>query len=102
MTQNPDIARERAALRKKGSVAVGFALETRDLIDNARAKLDNKGFDLLVANDACEEGAGFDTFTNRVTILARAGEPQELPLMSKDEVAEEILDRVGHLLRERS
>jgi phosphopantothenoylcysteine decarboxylase/phosphopantothenate--cysteine ligase len=79
-------------------VTVGFALETTDVLANARKKLDKKGFDFLVANDVTEEGAGFDVDTNRVTILTRGAEPEALPLMSKDAVAEEILDRAGRLL----
>jgi phosphopantothenoylcysteine decarboxylase/phosphopantothenate--cysteine ligase len=98
MTANPDIAAETVALRKLGGIAVGFALETADLLANARRKIEAKSFDLLVANDATEEGAGFDTDTNRVTILARDGSQESLPLMSKNDVAEEILDRVDPLL----
>jgi phosphopantothenoylcysteine decarboxylase/phosphopantothenate--cysteine ligase len=98
MTANPDIAAETVALRKLGGIAVGFALETADLLANARRKIEAKRFDLLVANDATEEGAGFDSDTNRVTILARDGSQESLPLMSKNDVAEEILDRVDHLL----
>jgi phosphopantothenoylcysteine decarboxylase/phosphopantothenate--cysteine ligase len=81
-----------------GGIAVGFALETADLLANARRKIEAKSFDLLVANDATEEGAGFDSDTNRVTILARDGGQESLPLMSKNDVAEEILDRVDPLL----
>ncbi len=95
---NPDIARESGGARKPGSVSVGFALETGALLENARRKLEAKGFDLVVANDATEEGAGFDVETNRVTLIARGGEPEELPLLSKHAVAEVILDRVGPLL----
>ena len=95
MTANPDIAGGTATMRKPGSVAVGFALETADLIENAARKLERKAFDLVVANDATEEGAGFEGVTNRVTILSADGEPEALALMSKDEVAEEILDRVA-------
>ena len=95
MTANPDIAGGTATMRKPGSVAVGFALETADLIENAARKLERKAFDLVVANDATEEGAGFEGITNRVTILSADGEPEALALMSKDEVAEEILDRVA-------
>jgi phosphopantothenoylcysteine decarboxylase/phosphopantothenate--cysteine ligase len=80
---------------------VGFALETSDLLANAAAKLEAKGFDLVVANDATEEGAGFEVTTNRVTILARGAAPEALPLLSKDEVAEEILDRAGRILQAR-
>ncbi|MEQ1856412.1 MAG: bifunctional phosphopantothenoylcysteine decarboxylase/phosphopantothenate--cysteine ligase CoaBC [Longimicrobiales bacterium] len=95
---NPDIAESTTDARKPGSVTVGFALETSDLLANAVKKLEAKRFDLVVANDATEEGAGFEVATNRVTVLTRDSEPVALPLLSKDEVAEEILDRVGHLL----
>ena len=95
MTANPDIAGGTATMRKPGSLAVGFALETADLIENAARKLERKAFDLVVANDATEQGAGFEGVTNRVTILSADGEPEALALMSKDEVAEEILDRVA-------
>ncbi|MDZ7780053.1 MAG: bifunctional phosphopantothenoylcysteine decarboxylase/phosphopantothenate--cysteine ligase CoaBC [Gemmatimonadota bacterium] len=94
LTANPDIAREALARRRPGSVAVGFALETSSLVENARKKLVSKGFDLLVANDATEEGSGFDVETNRVTILSGDQAPEALPLTSKDGVAEEVLDRV--------
>jgi len=95
LEQSPDVAAGSVALRKPGSVAVGFALETHDLIENAEAKLRSKGFDLVVANDATEPGSGFGVPTNRVTILATNRDPEPLELMSKDEVAEEILDRIA-------
>ncbi|MGE0159178.1 MAG: bifunctional phosphopantothenoylcysteine decarboxylase/phosphopantothenate--cysteine ligase CoaBC [Gemmatimonadales bacterium] len=98
LAANPDIARATRDARRPGSVSVGFALETTDLVANASRKLDAKGFDLVVANDATEEGAGFEVATNRVTILSRGRDPEALPLLSKDEVAEEVLDRVGALL----
>ena len=95
LESNPDVALGTSTSRKAGSITVGFALETVDLVENAMGKLTAKGFDLIVANDATEEGAGFGVATNRVTILTRDGAPEALPLMSKDEVAEEILDRVA-------
>jgi len=98
LAANPDIARETATARKPGSVAVGFALETADLVANARKKLDEKALEMVVANDATEEGAGFDVTTNRVTLVTRGGDPERLERMSKDEVAEVILDRVAQLL----
>lgn len=100
LAANPDIAAETRARRKPGSVAVGFALETHDLLANARRKLEEKGFRLLVANDATEAGAGFQLDTNRVTLLDAAGGVQALPLLSKDEVAEAVLDRVASALAE--
>ncbi len=98
MVANPDIALETRALRKPGAVAVGFALETGEIVASARGKLERKGFHLVVANDASEEGAGFEVETNRVTLVDATGGVEEVPLSSKDEVAERILDRVRSLL----
>jgi len=84
-------------------VAVGFAAESQELIDNARTKLATKNLDMIVANDITAPDAGFATETNRVVILDRTGGVEELPLMSKAAVAEAILDRVASLLtKERS
>jgi len=81
-------------------VAVGFALETGDGLARARRKLQEKRLDFIVLNDALEPGAGFEVTTNRVTILAADGrEPVALPLLSKRDVAERILDVVGPALR---
>jgi len=91
---NPDIAGDTASRRKPGSVAVGFALETNDLIKNAEKKLISKSFDLVVANDATDEDSGFDVATNRVTILSRGREPEQLSLMPKPSVAEVVMDRI--------
>jgi len=101
LESNPDIAESTVRARKPGGVAVGFALETSDLVANAAKKLEAKSFDLVVANDATEAGAGFEVATNRVTILSRGAPPEALPLLSKDEVSEEILDRAGRVLQAR-
>ena len=98
MTANPDVARDTRSERNPGSVTVGFALETNDLLENASKKLKEKGFDLLVANDANEAGAGFGVSTNRVTFLSTDGSTEALPLLSKDEVADALLDRIARLL----
>jgi phosphopantothenoylcysteine decarboxylase/phosphopantothenate--cysteine ligase len=90
----PDILLTTAASRKKGSVIVGFALETGGGMERAQAKLDKKKLDLIVLNDALETGAGFEVETNKVTILGRGIAPHELPLLSKREVADAILDAV--------
>lgn len=84
--------------RPRDCVVVGFALETDDLEDNARQKLAAKDLDLIVANPAGEPGAGFGTDTNRVVIVSRAGTVEHLPTMSKDAVADAILDRVAGVL----
>jgi phosphopantothenoylcysteine decarboxylase/phosphopantothenate--cysteine ligase len=87
--------------RKKGSVIVGFALETDDVIAHAKEKLAAKSLDMIVVNDARETGAGFGVDTNRVTILAPNAEPAVLPLLSKSETADAILDRVQEILSGR-
>jgi phosphopantothenoylcysteine decarboxylase/phosphopantothenate--cysteine ligase len=76
---------------------VGFAAETHDLASSARAKLARKGAHLIVANDVTQEGAGFDTDTNIVTLFTRDGREIPLPKLSKFEVANRILDRVIEL-----
>ena len=81
-------------------IIVGFAAETGSL-DRAPAKLRRKGADLLVANDVAEAGSGFGTDTNRVSILAADGSRADLPLLTKREVAERLLDRVVAALDER-
>ncbi|HET7275100.1 MAG TPA: bifunctional phosphopantothenoylcysteine decarboxylase/phosphopantothenate--cysteine ligase CoaBC [Longimicrobiaceae bacterium] len=94
----PDVLRSTRELRSDGCVIVGFALETDAHVENARGKLEDKGLDLIVLNDATEEGAGFDVETNRVTILDPVGGEQKLPLLPKKDVAEAVLDRVAPLL----
>jgi phosphopantothenoylcysteine decarboxylase/phosphopantothenate--cysteine ligase len=81
-------------------ILVGFAAETGSL-DRAADKLRRKGLDLLVANDVVEAGSGFGTDTNRVSILAADGSREDLPLQSKRDVAERLLDRVARSLDER-
>lgn len=97
--ETPDILSGTRHLRRADMVCIGFALETGDLLANGARKLADKGLDLIVLNDATEEGAGFGVDTNRVTFLARAGgEPEALPLMAKTAVADAILDRATLLL----
>jgi phosphopantothenoylcysteine decarboxylase/phosphopantothenate--cysteine ligase len=79
-------------------VVVGFAAESRDLLENAAHKLKSKGLDFIAANDISASGAGFAVETNRVTLLFADGRNESLPLMSKTEVAEIILGRVSKLL----
>jgi phosphopantothenoylcysteine decarboxylase/phosphopantothenate--cysteine ligase len=95
-----DIALASQDLRKAGAVTLGFALETEDLTENARKKLEAKGFDLIAANPATEVGVGFDGDRNRVTVLDAHGGVEELPVLPKDEVAERLLDRVSAFLPE--
>jgi len=101
MDSTPDLLAEtaervRAGTRGSGArrpILVGFAAETGTL-DRAAEKLRSKGVDLLVANDVAEPGSGFGTDTNKVTIYSTEAPPEELPQLSKREVAELLLDRV--------
>jgi phosphopantothenoylcysteine decarboxylase/phosphopantothenate--cysteine ligase len=93
----PDILASTRAERRNGLITVGFALETDDARANARKKLASKGLDLIVLNEANAPGAGFEVETNRVVLLRTDGE-EELPLLPKTEVAEQILDRVALML----
>jgi len=97
----PDIL---ATLRSAGerAVVVGFAAETHDLVEHARDKLASKGLDLIVANDVTRTDAGFGADTNAVTLLGADGSMEELPVMSKDAVADALLDRVAALRAARS
>jgi phosphopantothenoylcysteine decarboxylase / phosphopantothenate---cysteine ligase len=98
LENTPDILRETISERPPGMIAVGFALETDEVLENGAAKLESKSLDLIVTNDAREPGAGFAVDTNRVTMLARDGRRTDLPLMAKTDVADAILDRVVELL----
>ena len=95
MKKTPDILAEVSALP---GIKVGFAAETEDLLNNARAKLEGKKLDMIVANDVSATDAGFGVDTNRVVILDKSGGQEELPLMSKREVADAVLNRVSALL----
>ena len=96
--QNPDVLRSVHRAYGDSLVKVGFAAESRDVLAEAGRKLVAKGLHLICANDVTEAGSGFGTDTNRVTILGRDGSREDLPLMSKAEVAERLLDRVEGLL----
>lgn len=97
LTRTPDIL-EALGRRKKNQVLVGFAAETGRAPEKARVKLTAKNLDLIVANDLNAPGCGFAVATNRVSIIDRAGQVEELPLMEKEQLAHLILDRVAGLL----
>ena len=86
---------------KNGQILVGFAAETDDVLANALTKLQEKNLDLICGNDITQAGAGFDGDTNIVTLIDARQRIVHLPLMSKDKVAEKILDKVESLLREK-
>jgi phosphopantothenoylcysteine decarboxylase/phosphopantothenate--cysteine ligase len=99
LEQNPDILAELGA-DKGGRILVGFAAETADLLANAAKKLAGKNLDLVVANDVTAAGAGFDVDTNIARLLYRDGRVEELPLMTKEALADLILDRVVELRKQ--
>lgn len=101
LVRTPDVLAHVADLREKGGgpkVVVGFAAETESLLANAAEKLEKKRLDLIAANDLTEPGSGFGSNTNRVTLLYREGDAEELPLVDKEEAGHIILDRVLRLL----
>jgi phosphopantothenoylcysteine decarboxylase / phosphopantothenate---cysteine ligase len=98
MEPTSDVLDATRGVRKRGSVIVGFALETGDALAKGLAKLERKDLDLIVVNDALEPGAGFDKDTNRVALLGRDGTRKILPLQSKRDVAEAIFDIVEQTL----
>jgi phosphopantothenoylcysteine decarboxylase/phosphopantothenate--cysteine ligase len=79
-------------------VVVGFAAESDDLLNYARAKMERKGLDLLVANDITATDSGFDVDTNRVVVMEPGGSYVQLDLMSKEKVSEYVVHRVAQLL----
>lgn len=93
LTKTPDILSDVSAHRTNGLLVVGFAAETNNVVEYARSKMKKKNLDIVVANDITQEGAGFNTDTNIATILTPSGET-ELPLMSKRDLADKILDEV--------
>ncbi len=91
LERTEDILAWLGANRREGQVLCGFSMETEHLMENSRAKLEKKNIDMIVANNLRQEGAGFGTDTNVVTFLAK-DETVELPLLSKEEVADRLFD----------
>jgi len=100
LVRNPDILAEICGL-EGDRVVVGFAAESHDVLASARRKIRRKGCDLLVANDVSKQGSGFDVDTNTVSFVWPDDEVEELPSLSKAEVASQLLDRVSKLLGDR-
>lgn len=100
LERTPDILSE-LGCQKKEQVLVGFAAETEELVANARKKMLAKNLDMIVANDVTQEGAGFDVETNIVKLLFVDQPVEELPQLSKDDVADVIVERVIQLLSSR-
>ena len=103
LVRAPDLLAETLEQRKAARVfTLGFALETRDGVPSARAKLESKGMDLVALNIAGAPGSGFDVETNRITVLDPSGAVEELPLLAKREAADRLLDRIEDHLRDGS
>jgi phosphopantothenoylcysteine decarboxylase/phosphopantothenate--cysteine ligase len=100
LMRTPDILAEVAP--RPGLLKVGFAAESQDLLANARAKMESKGLDLIVANDITATDAGFSVDTNRVVVIDAQGAQEEWPLMTKYEVGWRILDTILKLAKDRS
>jgi phosphopantothenoylcysteine decarboxylase/phosphopantothenate--cysteine ligase len=93
LKKTPDILSEVSKRRKDGQLVIGFAAETNDVITYAKIKMGKKNLDMVVANDITAKGAGFNTDTNIAAIITRTGQT-DLPLMSKREMADRILDEL--------
>ena len=103
LKRTSDIISEVGKLRKKNKLdikIVGFAAESQNLKENAVKKLQDKGMDMIAANDITKPQAGFGMDTNQVTLFFVDGSFEELPLMSKDEVAEKIIQHLVSWLAE--
>jgi len=98
LQRNPDILQELGKV-KGNRVLIGFAMETQNLIENAKAKVQKKNLDFIVANDLRTEGAGFAGDTNMVKIIDRQGNMEEVPLIRKSELADIILDKAISVIR---
>lgn len=96
--ENPDIMAAVGARKRPGQIIIGFAAETGDLARNAAAKKQKKNLDLIVANEVGTSDSGFGTDTVKALIIGANGEPEVLPLMTKDELANALIDRIVRLL----
>jgi phosphopantothenoylcysteine decarboxylase / phosphopantothenate---cysteine ligase len=97
LERTPDVLSQVAAARSNGMLVIGFAAETENVVANAIDKLNRKNLDAIVANDVTRSDSGFDTTTNAITIITRNAAPVELPVLSKREVANRILDLIREL-----
>lgn len=98
LVRNPDVLAGFGAQKRPGQLAVGFALETRGALQNAREKLERKNLDLIAFNTFEESGSGFEVETNILTLIERGGRTTELPKMTKDEAAGKLLDALLPML----
>ena len=101
LVRNPDILAEIGSKKQNHQLVCGFSMETQDLLNNSRAKLQKKNCDMLVANNLKTEGAGFAHDTNVATLLYRDGTHEPLSLMQKDDLASIVLDRLLKLSEQK-
>lgn len=97
LERTPDVLSQVAAARTNGMLVIGFAAETENVIENAQEKLRTKKLDAIVANDVTQPDSGFDTATNAITIITKDDNPIALPVLSKREAADRILDAIVKL-----
>ena len=101
LVKNPDILAEIGSKKQNHQLVCGFSMETQDLLNNSRAKLEKKNCDMLVANNLKTEGAGFAHDTNVATLLYRDGTHEPLSLMQKGDLANIVLDRLLELSKQK-
>ena len=101
LVRNPDILSEIGSKKRQNQLVCGFSMETRDLVENSRAKLEKKNCDMMVANNLKTAGAGFAHDTNVATLLYRDGSSEPLTLMQKDDLADLVLDRLLEISRKK-
>jgi len=100
LEKNPDIIGELGKVKEQ-RIIVGFAAETENLLDNAKEKLKKKNLDIIVANDVAKAGIGFGSDNNEVIIIEKSGKAKQVPLLSKEEIANIILDSVKKALKNK-
>jgi len=93
LERTTDIIKYLGEHKKEGQVICGFSMETKDMLENSSAKLVKKNMDMIVANNVKDEGAGFAVDTNKVVMITKDG-MKDLPLMSKEEVADNLLTEI--------
>jgi phosphopantothenoylcysteine decarboxylase/phosphopantothenate--cysteine ligase len=98
LTRTKDILGTIGQIRRDDQVICGFSMETENMLANSQAKLERKNADLIVANNVKDAGAGFGVDTNLVTVITREG-AEELPLLTKDQVAHALLDRMVTMVK---
>ncbi len=98
LERTEDILKTLGERKSPGQFLCGFSMETEHMLENSKAKLEKKNLDMIVANNVKQEGAGFGVDTNVVTFITK-NSVEELPVMSKEDVAEKLLDAIRQNLR---